>query len=105
VAYDHSQSAHAPSDAQKNSDITKAEIEAKLTGEITSHKHLGSDIIIAYDNGNGNTTELLNEFGGKITNTFITHASMIRGKAPKHQSGTTAPTAFVGEGVLFGVHS
>lgn len=30
---------HAPADAQKNSDITKAEIEAKLTGVITSHSH------------------------------------------------------------------
>lgn len=29
----------APNDAQKNSDITKAEIEAKLTGNITSHSH------------------------------------------------------------------
>jgi hypothetical protein len=39
IAYDHSQVAHAPSNAQKNSDITKAEIEAKLTGAITSHTH------------------------------------------------------------------
>jgi hypothetical protein len=39
VAYDHSQAAHAPSNAQKNSDITKSEIEAKLTGVITSHSH------------------------------------------------------------------
>ena len=39
AAYDHSQAAHAPSNAQKNSDITKAEIEAKLTGAITSHTH------------------------------------------------------------------
>ena len=39
IAYDHSQTAHAPSTAQKNSDITKAEIEAKLTGVITSHSH------------------------------------------------------------------
>ena len=39
VAYDHSQAAHAPSNAQKNSDITKAEIEARLTGTITSHNH------------------------------------------------------------------
>lgn len=38
----HIAQAHAPSDAQKNSDITKAEIEAKLTGEITSHSHAGS---------------------------------------------------------------
>lgn len=39
TAYTHSQSTHAPSNAQKNSNITKAEIEAKLTGEITSHSH------------------------------------------------------------------
>lgn len=39
TAYAHSQSAHAPSNAQKNSDITKAEIEAKLTGQISSHSH------------------------------------------------------------------
>ena len=39
TAYTHSQAAHAPSNAQKNSDITKAEIEAKLTGVITSHTH------------------------------------------------------------------
>ncbi len=39
IAYDHSQSAHAPSSAQKNSDITKAEIEAKLIGDISTHYH------------------------------------------------------------------
>lgn len=39
TAYDHSQTAHAPATAQKNSDITKAEIEAKLTGVISSHSH------------------------------------------------------------------
>ena len=39
TAYQHSQSDHAPSNAQKNSDITKAEIEAKLKGTITSHTH------------------------------------------------------------------
>ncbi len=39
TAYAHSQAAHAPVNAQKNSDITKAEIEAKLTGDITSHTH------------------------------------------------------------------
>lgn len=39
TAYDHSQSSHAPTNAQKNSDITKAEIEAKLTGEISTHSH------------------------------------------------------------------
>ena len=40
-AITHSTSSHAPIDAQKNSDITKAEIEAKLTGEISSHSHAG----------------------------------------------------------------
>lgn len=39
TAYTHSQSTHAPTNAQKNSDITKAEIEAKLTGNITTHTH------------------------------------------------------------------
>ena len=39
TSYTHSQSTHAPSNAQKNSDITKAEIEAKLTGNITTHTH------------------------------------------------------------------
>ena len=47
TAYTHSQSAHAPSNAQKNSDITKAEIEAKLTGAITTHTH-------AYEPANAN---------------------------------------------------
>jgi len=37
----HVASAHAPSNAQANADITKAEIEAKLTGAIASHTHAG----------------------------------------------------------------
>jgi len=37
----HVTSAHAPANAQANADITKAEIEAKLTGQITSHTHAG----------------------------------------------------------------
>ena len=41
----HISSTHAPSNAQKNSDITKAEIEAKLTGEITTHTHVKNDVI------------------------------------------------------------
>lgn len=49
TAYTHSQSAHAPSTAQKNSDITKAEIEAKLTGVINSHSHENSGVV-ASDN-------------------------------------------------------
>jgi hypothetical protein len=39
VAYAHSQAGHALADAQKNSDITKAEIEAKLIGEVGTHSH------------------------------------------------------------------
>jgi len=35
----HVVSAHAPSGAQVNADITKAEIEAKLTGALSSHTH------------------------------------------------------------------
>ncbi|MER1957935.1 MAG: hypothetical protein ABS942_11170 [Solibacillus sp.] len=50
VAYDHSQVAHAPSNAQKNSDITKAEIEAKLTGNVSSHTH--SQYVTQTDLGN-----------------------------------------------------
>lgn len=38
-AVTHAGGTHAPSNAQKNSDITKGEIEAKLTGELTSHSH------------------------------------------------------------------
>ena len=37
----HVTSTHAPATAQANIDITKAEIEAKLTGAITSHSHSG----------------------------------------------------------------
>jgi hypothetical protein len=37
----HVLSSHAPATAQKNSDITGPEIEAKLTGAITSHSHTG----------------------------------------------------------------
>jgi hypothetical protein len=38
-AVTHAGSVHAPSNAQKNSDITGAEIEAKLTGTISTHSH------------------------------------------------------------------
>lgn len=38
----------APNDAQKNSDITKEEIEAKLTGEISSHSHAGGSSSTAW---------------------------------------------------------
>ena len=38
----HVTAVHAPEGAQINADITKAEIEAKLTGELTSHSHASS---------------------------------------------------------------
>ena len=37
----HVNSIHAPANAQPNADITKEEIEAKLTGTISSHSHAG----------------------------------------------------------------
>lgn len=39
IGADHAGTAHAPSTAQANADITKAEIEAKLTGTISTHTH------------------------------------------------------------------
>jgi hypothetical protein len=44
----HVQSVHAPSNAQKNSDIIKSEIEARLTGEINTHTHAGGSAQIGY---------------------------------------------------------
>lgn len=38
----HVTAAHAPAGAQVNADITKAEIEAKLTGPISTHSHTSS---------------------------------------------------------------
>ena len=58
VAYNHSTSVHAPIDAQKNSDILKAEIEAKLTGEISSHSHLINNYFNLTETTPTNTTRL-----------------------------------------------
>lgn len=44
TAYDHSQTTHAPADAQKNSDITPEEVAAKLPASIETTTSLG-DII------------------------------------------------------------
>ena len=44
TAYIHSQAIHAPANAQANADITKEEIEVKLTNEISSHFHTNSVI-------------------------------------------------------------
>lgn len=40
----HVTAAHAPSNAQKNSDIIKSEVEAVLTGEISTHTHAGGGL-------------------------------------------------------------
>jgi hypothetical protein len=60
----HISSAHAPANAQKNSDITKAEIEAKLIGEISSHTHpaVGGGVIVDISSG---TYQLLLTDSGK----------------------------------------
>ena len=104
TSYDHSQSAHAPSNAQKNSDITKAEIESKLTGIITSHSHTAQTTIT----GNAGTATKL-QTARTINGVAFDGSSNItvadNTKAPAIQSGTTAPSTFVGEGVLFGVYS
>ena len=55
AAYTHSTSAHAPSNAQKNSDITKAEIEAKLIGDVTTHTH--SQYLTGHQDLTGYATE------------------------------------------------
>ena len=80
IAYDHSQVAHAPSNAQKNSDITKAEIEAKLTGTIASHKHTLLE---------SNDTRSTNELPSTYTN---------RGIVPEFKSSTTIGLPSVGKG-------
>lgn len=72
IAYNHSQVAHAPANAQKNSDITKAEIEAKLTGAITSHTH---DYATSNHNHNGVYTRKYsaNIGNGSLTTIRVTH--------------------------------
>jgi len=58
----HIISLHAPSNAQKNSDITKEEIEAKLTGTISSHLHSGgadpfiAKLVLLEDKSTGGNT-------------------------------------------------
>jgi hypothetical protein len=63
ISVTHAGSSHAPANAQKNSDITKEEIEAKLTGQLSSHTHAGgadpfiAKLIVSGDKATGaNTT-------------------------------------------------
>ena len=116
AAYNHSQAAHAPSNAQKNSDITKSEIEAKLTGAITSHTHsyagsssaggaatsankVNANLAIKF---NGGTTEGTNlfTFNGSSAKTVNITPSSIGAAASSHgthlELGTTSSTAAAG---------
>ena len=90
TAYNHAKSAHAPSDAQKNSDITKAEIEAKLIGDISTHTH---------DSRYYTETEVNTLLDGK-SDSDHTHAwSTISGKPATFPPtiGTKATEAFAGD--------
>ena len=86
IAYDHSQISHAPSDAQKNSDITKAEIEAKLTGTITTHSHTNDhthsnrtalDLVSGTNTGDETTTTIGGLINGATAKTTPIDADMI----------------------------
>ena len=96
TAYTHSQTTHAPSNAQKNSDITKAEIEAKLTGNITSHTHSQyltshqdlSDYALKTEIPN-KTSQLINDnnFLTSIPSEYVTETELNgKGFLTQHQS-------------------
>ena len=70
TAYNHSQEPHAPSNAQKNSDITKAEIEAKLTGQIDTHFHDLSEDLSEYDRRLDVSENKIENINQEITNTI-----------------------------------
>ncbi|MBC5840750.1 hypothetical protein H8R23_04975 [Flavobacterium sp. F-380] len=95
----------APNNAQKNSDITKAEIEAKLTGEITTHTHPasggGGDMTTTTDQEvSGVKTFLSGKLGFRnVANTFtsfFTNANTAaRTYTLQNKSGTLADTTDV----------
>lgn len=70
----HVAAAHAPANAQKNSDITKAEIEAKLTGEIASHSHAGAGVSMA------DVIDTLYPVGGLYISTLSTNPATLLGR-------------------------
>lgn len=80
----HVASAHAPADAQKNSDILQSEIEAKLTGEISTHSHAGGggsvyteftkDLGVARRSGTFNITGLSGLTADKVVSIVQTAA-------------------------------
>ncbi len=63
----HVTAAHAPAGAQANADITKAEIEAKLTGTISSHAHTGgSGDVVGPASATGDNIAVFNLTTGKL---------------------------------------
>ena len=90
-AYAHSYAPHAPSNAQKNSDITKAEIEAKLTGEISSHSHASSGGLLPDGTVTGATTQA-QAFTNGIVSPTITGGTGVSSKIT-YKSTTGAGTA------------
>jgi hypothetical protein len=105
TAYNHSQAPHAPSNAQKNSDITKAEIEARLTGAITSHTHnyagsssvggaansVKTNLIIKLNSGTTEGTNLFT-FNGSTAKTVNITPSAIGAAASSHGTHLTIGT-------------
>ena len=76
----HASSTHAPTNAQKNSDITKAEIEAKLTGDISTHTHSSYDVAVTHarsthapTNAQKNSDITKAEIEAKLTGNITTH--------------------------------
>lgn len=86
TAYTHSQAAHAPSNAQKNSDITKTEIETKLTGDVTTHTHTQV---------NGHTVQTDVPAGAVFTDTVVDisgKADLVSGKVKAEQASAAIVT-------------
>lgn len=108
TAYNHSQDAHAPANAQKNSDITKAEIEAKLTGTITTHSHSSTPSADKVANTlkvqlNSGVTEGTNQFtyDGSVAKTVNITPAAIGAAASSHGThlvlGTGSENAYRGD--------
>ncbi len=89
----HVSSPHAPSNAQKNSDITKAEIEAKLTGEISSHTHAGGggdgEVAVVTTQDTPNATVNLANATGMAFNAQANSTYIIEGFVLWNTSATT----------------
>lgn len=101
----HVASAHAPANAQKNSDITLAEIEAKLTGVISSHSHAAADpftakLRLANDVSTGANTTLVDltgmSFSYEANSTYVLELYMVTAAAAAttgHGFGVNCSTA------------